>query len=86
MKQKLGIVSALMEHPDIILLDEPINALDRESCEKVRTMIIRERERGAIVLLACHDTEELMFLSDEIIQIENGEIKTGSIENLKNEY
>lgn len=53
MKQKLGIAAAVMEHPDIIILDEPINALDQDSVETVKKIIIRERDRGAVIILAC---------------------------------
>jgi len=77
MKQKLGIAAAVMEHPDIIILDEPINALDQDSVEIVKKMIIRERDRGAVIILACHDTEELEYLSDEIICIQDGKIVSG---------
>ena len=77
MKQKLGIAAAIMEHPDIIILDEPINALDQDSVEIVKKMIIRERDRGAVIILACHDTEELEYLSDEIICIQDGKIVSG---------
>lgn len=75
MKQKLGIAAAIMEQPKIIILDEPINALDSETAEKIKHIIIREKERGAVIILACHDTEELMYLSDCIVEIQNGEIK-----------
>ncbi len=74
MKQKLGIAAAVMEHPDIIILDEPINALDQDSVETVKKIIIRERDRGAVIILACHDTEELEYLSDEIVCIHEGKI------------
>lgn len=74
MKQKLGIAAAVMEHPDIIILDEPINALDQDSVEVVKRIIIRERDRGAVIILACHDTEELEYLSDEIVCIQDGKI------------
>ncbi|MDE7308100.1 MAG: ATP-binding cassette domain-containing protein [Lachnospiraceae bacterium] len=77
MKQKLGIAAAVMEHPDIIILDEPINALDQDSVEVVKKIIIRERDRGAVIILACHDTEELEYLSDEIVCIQNGKIISG---------
>ena len=77
MKQKLGIAAAVMEHPDIIILDEPINALDQDSVEVVKKIIIRERDRGAVIILACHDTEELEYLSDEIVCIQDGKIISG---------
>ena len=77
MKQKLGIAAAVMEHPDIIILDEPINALDQDSVEVVKKIIIRERDRGAVIILAFHDTEELEYLSDEIVCIQDGKIISG---------
>lgn len=74
MKQKLGIASAFMEDPDIIILDEPINAIDESGVKKVKDMIQRAKERGAILITACHDAEELELLSDEIIHISEGRV------------
>lgn len=74
MKQKLGIASAFMEEPDIIILDEPINAIDEKSVEKVKELIQQAKSRDALIVIACHDTEELKSLSDEIIHIEEGKI------------
>ncbi len=75
MKQKLGIAAAIMEKPKLIILDEPINALDSETAEKIKNIILREKGRGALVILACHDTEELEYLSDIIVEISEGEIQ-----------
>jgi ABC-2 type transport system ATP-binding protein len=74
MKQKLGIAAAFMEHPAIIVLDEPINAIDEKGVEQVKQMVANAKERGAIIIVACHDAEELNVLSDEIIRIEEGRI------------
>ncbi|MCI9370999.1 MAG: ATP-binding cassette domain-containing protein [Lachnospiraceae bacterium] len=74
MKQKLGIASAFMEKPDIIILDEPINAVDEAGVIKVKKMIQEAKNRGAVIITACHDAEELQELSDEIIQIAEGRI------------
>lgn len=74
MKQKLGIAAAIMEQPQIIILDEPVNALDSETADKIKQIILREKERGAIIILACHDTEELYYLSDSIIEIRDGQV------------
>ena len=79
MKQKLGIAAAIMEEPDIVILDEPFNALDAETAEKVKELIIKEKQRGALVILACHDAAALVDLSDTVITIENGRIK--NVEN-----
>lgn len=74
MKQKLGIAAALMENPDMIVLDEPINALDEKSVEAVKHMLIRHKKRGALIILSCHDREELEYLSDKIFCLENGRV------------
>ena len=74
MTQKLGIAAAVMENPDIIILDEPINALDDVSVEKVHDILEEQKKRGAVIIIACHDKEELDQLSDEIIEISDGRI------------
>lgn len=74
MKQKLGIAAAIMESPELLILDEPLNALDADGVDKVRKILIDFKSRGATVIIACHDREELEMLSDEIVFIENGEI------------
>ena len=74
MKQRLGIAAAVMENPDIVILDEPINALDESGAKQVRTILKEQKERGAVRIIACHDSEELNFLSDEIIEIAEGRI------------
>ncbi|MDD3239671.1 MAG: ABC transporter ATP-binding protein [Lachnospira sp.] len=74
MKQRLGIAAAIMEQPDIVILDEPINALDEAGAKQVREILKQQKERGAVCIIACHDSEELEFLSDEIIEIYEGKI------------
>jgi ABC-2 type transport system ATP-binding protein len=74
MKQRLGIAAALMENPELILLDEPINALDDEGVRLVHDLLLRHKERGALIVVACHDLDELRFLSDEIIEMYEGKV------------
>lgn len=74
MKQRLGIACAFMESPDLILLDEPINALDPSGVECVERLVHKAKERGAIVVVACHDADELRVLADEIITMAEGRI------------
>lgn len=76
MKQKLGLCAAFMEQPDLILLDEPTNALDEHSVEVLEKEIQSQKERGALIILASHERETLDRLSDEVIEIENGRIKS----------
>lgn len=78
MKQRLGIAAAIMEMPDLILLDEPTNALDADGVEEVCALIRRERNRGALVVVACHDGEILEKVSDEIYLVTNGIVKANA--------
>ena len=81
MKQRLGIAEAIMERPDIVILDEPINALDESGAAMIREILHHLRNEGKLIILACHDTEELNFLADEIYEIAEGKI-VGHTENL----
>ena len=74
MKQKLGIANAIMGEPDIIVLDEPINALDEASVEQVKRVLVELKKKDHLILIACHDKEELEYLSDEIIEMKEGRI------------
>ena len=61
-----------MEKPDIILLDEPTNALDRDGIAQICQLIRREKERGALLILACHEISVLEAICDEIILVCDG--------------
>ena len=80
MKQRLGIAAAIMERPDIVILDEPINALDEAGAGLIKGLLDELKANGSLIIIACHDTEELNYLSDEIYEIYYGEI-TGHIEH-----
>ena len=73
MKQRLGIAAAIFEKPDLILLDEPTNALDADGTELAAKIIREERERGALIILACHERQFLENAADEVIKIEHGQ-------------
>ena len=74
MKQKLGIAAAVMGKPQLIILDEPINALDEYTVERIKELLLELRNEDRIILVACHDREELDYLSDVIIHIQEGRI------------
>lgn len=63
-----------MGSPDLILLDEPLNALDEKGVELVKTLLIHLRDQGKLIVVACHDVEELEYLSDVIFKLENGAV------------
>lgn len=72
MKQRLGIANAIMEGCDLIVLDEPTNALDSDGVEMLKQIVREEKVRGATILISCHDAQILQELSDEIFRITNG--------------
>jgi len=72
MKQRLAIAQAVMEKPDIIMLDEPTNSLDLESVTSVRQLIREEKERGALILLASHNPDDIQSLADKVYSIRDG--------------
>ena len=74
MKQRLGIAAAVMGDPEIVILDEPTNALDDAGKEMVKSIVIKQKQRGALVIISCHDLQALEELSDEILRLENGRI------------
>lgn len=73
MKQRLGICQAIMEDPDIILLDEPFNALDDENYKMVVRLISKLKDRGKIVIIAAHGVDDVS-LFDSVIKMNNGKI------------
>lgn len=75
MKQRLGIACAVMEQPDVVILDEPTNALDEGGVRMFEHLVAGECERGAVVVLACHDGEVLRRLADEIWYLSEGHLE-----------
>ena len=72
MKQRLAVAQAVMERPDVLMLDEPTNGLDESGVKLIRDIILRERERGAIILLASHNKEDISELADTLFKVDNG--------------
>ncbi|MBO5383323.1 MAG: ATP-binding cassette domain-containing protein [Ruminococcus sp.] len=76
MKQKLGIAAAVMGAPELVILDEPINAIDEAGVRNVRDILQKLKDKGSVIIIACHDREELELLSDQIFKMEAGGIVT----------
>lgn len=74
MKQRIVIAQAIMEQPDILMLDEPTNALDENGIDKIRHIILEEKERGALILIASHNKEDITLLADQVFYINNGSL------------
>ncbi|MEG0834991.1 MAG: ATP-binding cassette domain-containing protein [Anaerovoracaceae bacterium] len=74
MKQRLGIAAAIMGYPKIVVLDEPSNALDVDGIALLHTICDELKKHECMVILSCHDAQELEELSDVIITIVQGEV------------
>lgn len=74
MKQRLGIAAAVLGNPVIVVLDEPTNALDDDGKDMVKRIVKMQKERGALVIISCHEMQTLEELSDEIVRLKEGRI------------
>ena len=74
MKQKIGIIQAIMERPRVILLDEPTNNLDQESIVALRTILLRLRSQGSTIMLCSHNAEDISTICDRSYTIVDGRI------------
>ena len=83
MKQRLAIAQAIMEKPRLILLDEPTNAIDGEGVERIRNVIKEEKERGATVLIASHNKEDLTTLCSRFFKMSGGRLEETSREAVR---
>ena len=63
-----------MENPQIILLDEPFNALDEGGIQLVREILLQRKNAGSLPVVVCHDSEELESFADEIFYLRSGKI------------
>lgn len=75
MLQKLGIAQAIMESPDILLLDEPFNALDEESSENIKKILVAMRDNGTAVVIVSHDLNYIRENCDKCFKMTDGVLK-----------
>ena len=72
MRQRLGIAQAIMEDPDILVLDEPMNALDAQCVTLVRELLLKLKSQGKTILITSHNTQDIDILCDHISPMANG--------------
>lgn len=75
MKQKLGIAQVLMENPDVLILDEAFNGIEESSVKKIKKILIEEKKKGKLIIITSHIKEDIMELSDEIYEFNEGKLK-----------
>ena len=74
MKQRLGIAQAIMENPEILILDEPMNSLDNQGVDEVRGILTGLRDEGKTIILASHNKEDIEILCDEVYEMDHGRL------------
>ena len=74
MRQRLGIAQAIMENPDILILDEPMNGLDNQGVEDVREILLNLKDEGKSIILASHNKEDIEVLCDEVYEMDHGKL------------
>ncbi|QSX05409.1 ABC transporter ATP-binding protein [Sedimentibacter sp. zth1] len=76
MKQKLGIVQAIMNNPDLLILDEPMNGLDESSVERMRNFFVELRDKkNTTIILASHNKEDIEILCDKLFHVVDGSLR-----------
>lgn len=74
MKQRLGIAQAIMEKPKLLILDEPMNAIDESGVEDIRKLLLELKEQDVTILLASHNAEDIRLLCDVVYKMDQGEL------------
>lgn len=75
MKQRLGIAQAIMENPKLLILDEPMNALDEGGVELVRKILLELREKSVTIIIASHNKEDIDMLCDRVYKMSSGKLE-----------
>lgn len=72
MRQRLSIAQAIMEDQDIIILDEPMNGLDKQGVEEIRNLLLDLKKEGKTIILASHNAQDIEILCDHVYEMDNG--------------
>lgn len=72
MRQRLGLAQAIMEDPEILILDEPMNGLDKGGVDEMRTLLLGLKEQGKTILIASHNPDDVRILCDTIHEMDAG--------------
>ena len=76
MRQRLGLAQAIMEDPDILILDEPMNGLDKDGVTDMRNYLLDLKANGKTILIASHSAEDIDVLCDTVHEMDKGVLTT----------
>ena len=74
MRQRLGLAQAIMENPDLLILDEPMNGLDKDGVADMRNYLLDLKTQGKTILIASHSAEDIEVLCDTVCEMDKGEL------------
>lgn len=72
MRQRLGLAQAIMEDPDLLILDEPMNGLDKDGVKDMRQYLLDLKSQGKTILIASHSAEDIDVLCDTVCEMDKG--------------
>lgn len=75
MRQRLGLAQAIMENPDLLVLDEPMNGLDKEGVADMRKYLLDLKSQGKTILIASHSAEDIGILCDTVCEMDKGRLE-----------
>ena len=75
MRQRLGLAQAIMENPDLLILDEPMNGLDKEGVADMRQYLLELKSQGKTILIASHSAEDIDALCDTVYEMDKGKLQ-----------
>ena len=75
MRQRLGLAQAVMENPDLLILDEPMNDLDKDGVGDMRRYLLNLKEQGKTILIASHSAEDIDVLCDTVVEMDKGRME-----------
>jgi ABC-2 type transport system ATP-binding protein len=85
MRQRLGIAQAIMEKPELLILDEPFNGLDAQGVEDIRKLLMKLKEEGVTILLASHYDEDIRTLCEDVYLVQNHQVTKKEKESIADE-
>lgn len=74
MKQKIGIIQAIMENPDILILDEPFNGLDEQSVLLLRQLLLEYKNAGKLIIITSHHKEDIESICNSVLSVSEGKL------------